>query len=551
MKSSSNNRTPHWWSLRWLWCWWWLTPSSFPHGLGFHSFILPLFSSPCRRFFCDEDDVIYLVLVADHHPPPACWLSSYNMIICRHRRVDLTYSPFKGQHGNHPEDEARMMTLKRMVRTPDLIHIDRPLLTHETTFTHLKTLILDGTRATTVTSLETITNIATESIIRPTRPLLPHFPIISRTIHYNNRYRPGVPSSSSSSHNRMNNGNGVGVDQRNVMGTNNRDNSTGGGRIRIPFSIVTKRPKNVPSFHELTPQSVNHTTQPDSVRTDTSFRGSPTDPYSSSSHDAIPPPRVSQPSSSHDEDDHNPISTGNDDNHVTPTDPTPSSTPSSSSSSTTSTTTNPVVTIPIIMPSVIPTDDTFPPPVDPSPFLPSFRSSDDHEKNASRVIIASAACCNSKSSSSTSTSGSYPLEISSPPHHTIPSFNPDAPFLLKPITPTPVTYYTTFTYFTTELSAGQTIVKSREQIISTVIRGKVLPTRVPRLMVPMMMRAKLPEDDPRLPGWGGGGWRGPSWWRWWSSSRSEDYGEDDDEDASGEWNSNVNFSRLMSQKWWS
>lgn len=50
--------------------------------------------------------------------------------------------------------------------------------------------------------------------------------------------------------------------------------------------------------------------------------------------------------------------------------------------------------------------------------------------------------------------------------------------LLHPITPTPVTYYTTFTYFTTELSEGQPVVRSREQVISTVIRGKVLPTRV-------------------------------------------------------------------------
>lgn len=53
-----------------------------------------------------------------------------------------------------------------------------------------------------------------------------------------------------------------------------------------------------------------------------------------------------------------------------------------------------------------------------------------------------------------------------------------APVEASVIAPTPVTYYTTFTYFTTELSEGHPVVHSREQIISTVIRGKVLPTRI-------------------------------------------------------------------------
>lgn len=60
-------------------------------------------------------------------------------------------------------------------------------------------------------------------------------------------------------------------------------------------------------------------------------------------------------------------------------------------------------------------------------------------------------------------------------------FDPHSPHVhataIHPITPTPVTYYTTFTYFTTELEQGHPVVRSREQVISTVVRGKVLPTR--------------------------------------------------------------------------
>lgn len=52
------------------------------------------------------------------------------------------------------------------------------------------------------------------------------------------------------------------------------------------------------------------------------------------------------------------------------------------------------------------------------------------------------------------------------------------------ISPTPVTYYTTFTYFTTELSEGHPVVYSREQVISTIIRGKILPTRINRHTLP-------------------------------------------------------------------
>ncbi|OTF78555.1 EGF and SEA domain containing protein [Euroglyphus maynei] len=46
------------------------------------------------------------------------------------------------------------------------------------------------------------------------------------------------------------------------------------------------------------------------------------------------------------------------------------------------------------------------------------------------------------------------------------------------ITPTPVTYYTTYTYFTTELIDGRPVVRSNEHLFSTVITGKILPTRV-------------------------------------------------------------------------
>lgn len=62
--------------------------------------------------------------------------------------------------------------------------------------------------------------------------------------------------------------------------------------------------------------------------------------------------------------------------------------------------------------------------------------------------------------------------------HSSPVPAPLPPDHHHPITPTPVTYYTTFTYFTTELEQGHPVIHSREQVISTVIRGKVLPTRV-------------------------------------------------------------------------
>lgn len=62
------------------------------------------------------------------------------------------------------------------------------------------------------------------------------------------------------------------------------------------------------------------------------------------------------------------------------------------------------------------------------------------------------------------------------PHESHVHFGSSQPPL--PITPTPVTYFTTFTYFTTELQNGEPVVRSREQVISTVVRGKVLPTRV-------------------------------------------------------------------------
>ena len=55
------------------------------------------------------------------------------------------------------------------------------------------------------------------------------------------------------------------------------------------------------------------------------------------------------------------------------------------------------------------------------------------------------------------------------------------------VTPTPVTFYTTFTYFTTELLSGQPVVYSREQVISSIVRGKVLPTRVASTLRPSIV----------------------------------------------------------------
>ena len=46
------------------------------------------------------------------------------------------------------------------------------------------------------------------------------------------------------------------------------------------------------------------------------------------------------------------------------------------------------------------------------------------------------------------------------------------------VSATPVTYYTTYTYYTTELVNGVPVVRSNQHLFSTVIEGKVLPTRV-------------------------------------------------------------------------
>lgn len=46
------------------------------------------------------------------------------------------------------------------------------------------------------------------------------------------------------------------------------------------------------------------------------------------------------------------------------------------------------------------------------------------------------------------------------------------------VTPSPVTFYTTYTYFTTELVNGSPVVRSNQHLFSTVITGKILPTRV-------------------------------------------------------------------------
>ena len=363
------------------------------------------------------------------------------------QRID-SLSSSTSRHDDHNGPEERK--IRRVVRALDMIHVDRPLLTHETTFTHYTTRILEGTKSTIISRVETVTNIATDQIIRPTRPSL-NFP--KATVNqrrFNNRNRGEIPT-----------------------GRNNSviaDEEPSGGRIRIPFSVVTKRPKKIPSFHEVTPESVdhgsNHTSQTDQPGRNTSasypFLGSP-DP----SHDSVPPPQI-QPS----------------DAAFMPSDaiPTPSSTPSLSSSS-----------LPR-PPSASPSDPLLSPAAaaDPSPFSPSFRSSeDDHPKPRRVFVVASASCCISSSSHPPNSRPESPSSSSSQPNH-----DPPAGFK-RPITPTPVTYYTTFTYFTAELSAGQTIIRSREQVISTVIRGKVLPTRIPRL--------EVPKNPPTVES---------SWWRW-------------------------------------
>ncbi|XP_053212332.1 mucin-5AC-like isoform X2 [Panonychus citri] len=45
------------------------------------------------------------------------------------------------------------------------------------------------------------------------------------------------------------------------------------------------------------------------------------------------------------------------------------------------------------------------------------------------------------------------------------------------IAPSPITYFTTHTYFTTELVGGFPVVRSREQVFSTIIKDRILPTR--------------------------------------------------------------------------
>ncbi|XP_025016560.1 mucin-3A-like isoform X2 [Tetranychus urticae] len=64
------------------------------------------------------------------------------------------------------------------------------------------------------------------------------------------------------------------------------------------------------------------------------------------------------------------------------------------------------------------------------------------------------------------------------------------------LAPTPVTYYTTFTHFTTELVGGLPVVRSREQIFSTVITDRVLPTRTGFGLRPSIgLRAKRSTND--------------------------------------------------------
>jgi hypothetical protein len=66
------------------------------------------------------------------------------------------------------------------------------------------------------------------------------------------------------------------------------------------------------------------------------------------------------------------------------------------------------------------------------------------------------------------------------------------------VTPTPVTFYTTFTYFTTELFSGEPIVHSREQVITNVVSGKILPTRATSVSLrapSLIFRSSSPSLD--------------------------------------------------------
>lgn len=78
------------------------------------------------------------------------------------------------------------------------------------------------------------------------------------------------------------------------------------------------------------------------------------------------------------------------------------------------------------------------------------------------------------------------------------------------VMPTPVTYYTTYTYFTTELINGIPVVRSNEHLFSTIITGKVLPTRVVPTLAHRVKRTaaidlpsfnddSIPLGDPRSP----------------------------------------------------
>lgn len=82
-------------------------------------------------------------------------------------------------------------------------------------------------------------------------------------------------------------------------------------------------------------------------------------------------------------------------------------------------------------------------------------------------------------------------------HEHLHSHSPSPPPPL--VTPTPVTFYTTFTYFTTELlPPSSLIVHSREEVVTNVIEGKVLPTRVAILPVPSSTTAGIffPRVEP-------------------------------------------------------
>ena len=112
------------------------------------------------------------------------------------------------------------------------------------------------------------------------------------------------------------------------------------------------------------------------------------------------------------------------------------------------------------------------------PRLTHGRSLSGHSELHSRQIDLNVPTTTTATTSTSASTATHLADTHEPPFLAPPPLLAGVVSPPHPVTPTPVTYYTTFTYFTTELSEGHPVVRSREQVISTVIRGKVLPTRV-------------------------------------------------------------------------